>query len=199
MMGGNMSNSDYYATSVELGTKFQLENKSWDGRDTFKYRRQIRDLVQHYNCKTLLDYGCGKGYQWSDSHIFLPEEYPQKFQTWLGIDQVSLYDPCVEEFAQEPEQKKYDIVSCTQVIGGIPDADILWLKQRLMAYTDKVCFIGLIDPTQAPKGKKQIYDSAYFSVKRTEEWYCEQFADWTGSKLHWYFRTDALYTKDWFK
>ena len=169
-----MSNSDYYATSVELGTKFQLENKSWDGRDTFKYRRQIRDLVQHYNCKTLLDYGCGKGYQWSDSHIFLPEEYPQQFQTWLGIDQVSLYDPCVEEFAQEPEQKKYDIVSCTQVIGGIPDADISWLKQRLMAYTGQVCFIGLIDPVQLPKGKKQIYDSAYFSVKRTQEWYREQ-------------------------
>ena len=47
-----MSNSDYYKTSVELGKKFQLANKSWDGRDTFKYRRQIRDLVQHYNCKT---------------------------------------------------------------------------------------------------------------------------------------------------
>ena len=194
-----MSNSDYYKTSVELGKKFQLANKSWDGRDTFKYRRQIRDLVQHYNCKTLLDYGCGKGCQWRDSHIFLPEEYPQKFQTWLGIDQVSLYDPCVEEFAQDPVLKKYDIVSCTQVIGSIPDADILWLKQRLMAYTGKVCFIGLIDPVQLPKGKKQIYDSAYFSVKRTQEWYREQFADWTRSELHWYFRTDALYTKDWFK
>ena len=129
----------------------------------------------------------------------MPEEYPQKFQTWLGIDQVSLYDPCVEEFAQDPVLKKYDIVSCKQVIGSIPDADILWLKQRLMAYTGKVCFIGLIDPTQLPKGKKQIYDSAYFSVKRTQEWYREQFADWTGSELHWYFRTDALYTEDWFK
>ena len=90
-------------------------------------------------------------------------------------------------------------MSCTQVIGGIPDADIPWLKQRLMAYTGKVCFIGLIDPVQLPKGKKQIYDSAYFSVKRTQEWYREQFADWTGSELHWYFRTDALYTEDWFK
>ena len=199
MMDGNMFNSDYYKTSVEIGTKFQLANKSWDGRDTFKYRRQIRDLVQHYNCKTLLDYGCGKGHQWSDSHVFPPEEYSQKFQTWLGLDQVSLYDPCVEEFAQDPVLKKYDIVSCTQVIGGIPDADILWLKQRLMAYTGKVCFIGLIDPVQLPKGKKQIYDSAYFSVKRTQEWYREQFADWTGSELHWYFRTDALYTEDWFK
>ena len=194
-----MSNSDYYKTSVELGKKFQLANKSWDGRDTFKYRRQIRDLVQHYNCKTLLDYGCGKGHQWRDSHIFLPEEYPQKFQTWLGIDQVSLYDPCVEEFAQDPVLKKYDIVSCTQVIGSIPDADITWLKQRLMSYTGQVCFIGLVDPLRIPKGKKQIYDSAYFSVKRTQEWYREQFAEWTGSELHCYFRTDALYTEDWFK
>ena len=62
-----------------------------------------------------------------------------------------------------------------------------------------ICFIGLIDPTRPPKGKKQIYDPEYFSVKRTEEWYREQFADWTGSDLHWYVRTDALYTNDWFK
>ena len=90
-------------------------------------------------------------------------------------------------------------MSCTQVIGSIPDADIPWLKQRLMSYTGKVCFIGLVDPLRMPKGKKQIYDPVYFSVKRTEEWYCEQFSDWVESELHWYFKTDQLYTEDWFK
>ena len=192
-------NSAYYHESVALGTKFQLENKSWDGHDTFKYRRQLRDLIKHYNCKSLLDYGCGKGHQWSEPHVFLPEKVPQQFQTYLNLDEVTLYDPCVEKFSQDPAQKKYDIVSCTQVIGTIPDADIPWFKQRLMSYTGKVCFIGLVDPTRPPKGKKQIYDTAYFSAERTQEWYHKQFADWTGSALHWYFRTSALYDEDWFK
>jgi hypothetical protein len=189
--------SAYYQTSVELGQQFQNNNKSWDGRDTFKYRRQIRDLVKKYNCKTLLDYGCGKGYQWSEEFVFLPDKHLQKYKDWLGVNQVSLYDPCVEKFSNEPELKNYDIVTCTQVVGSIPDLDIPWVKDRLMAFTGKVCFIGLIDPVILPKGKKQLYDPEYFSVKRSIEWYKQQFSDWTGSELVWWFKGKQNYPEDW--
>ena len=42
--------SAYYEQSVKLGAVFQQQNKSWDGKDTFSYHRQIRDVAQHYNC-----------------------------------------------------------------------------------------------------------------------------------------------------
>ena len=42
--------SSYYTESVQRGAEFQQQNKSWDGKDTFSYHRQIRDVAQHYNC-----------------------------------------------------------------------------------------------------------------------------------------------------
>ena len=35
--------SSYYTESVQRGAEFQQQNKSWDGKDTFSYHRQIRD------------------------------------------------------------------------------------------------------------------------------------------------------------
>lgn len=186
--------SSYYMESVQLGADFQKQNKSWDGKDTFSYHRQIRDVAHVYNCKTVLDYGCGKGHQWEEIVPFWPNPTPMKFTDYLEIDSVVKYDPCVAEFATEPSNQKYDLVICNQVLTYIPDADLEWVKQRLMSFTGTACFIGMhIKP---PKAKKQIYNKEYFSIDRTPSWYRAFFSNWTGSKLHWWFR-DQPYNSDW--
>lgn len=186
--------SSYYNESVERGAEFQQQNKSWDGKDTFSYHRQIKDVVQRYNCKTVLDYGCGKGHQWSDTVPFWPNTMPETFANYLGVTEVTKYDPCVAEFSTEPEIKKYDLVICTQVLPSIPDPDIEWVRDRLMLLTGKACFIGMHSKT--PKAKKLIYDKNYFQQLRTEDWYREQFNSWNGSALHWWFRSQP-YFQDW--
>ncbi len=187
--------SSYYNESVKRGAKFQQDNKSWDGKDSMRYHRQIKDVVDLHQCKTLLDYGCGKGTQWTQSTCFWPNTYEQTFKEYLGIDTVYRYDPCLPEVnVLPPATQKFDIVICTQVLTYVPDADLGWVKELLMKYTSKACFIGLHN--MPPKGKKQIHDSEYFSAQRTEEWYQEQFKDWNGSKLHWWFRGKP-YTPDW--
>lgn len=138
-----MEISSYYQESVELGKQFQKLNKSWDGKDTFSYHRQIRDVVKFYDCKTVLDYGCGKGNQWIETVPFWPEVEPKSFKQYLGIDSVYQYDPCVEQFEQAPPNVKFDLVICNQVLPYIPDQDLVWLKQTLMQHTGKVCFIGM--------------------------------------------------------
>ena len=194
-----MSNSGYYQQSVELGKKFQLENKNWDGRDTFGYHQQIKDVVARYNCKTLLDYGCGKGHQWSRLYQLTHfEDRPNPemmFKDYLNIDSYTLYDPCVEEFSKEPTGK-FDIVICNQVLPSIPDQDLGWVKEKLQSFSKKVCFIGMHTQTRPPKAKKQIYNKEYFSIQRTEEWYYQQFASWQGSDLYWWFR-DRSYYPEW--
>jgi len=186
--------SSYYAESVQLGREFQQQNKSWDGKDTFSYHRQIRDVSQLYNCKTLLDYGCGKGHQWTASTAFWPDTTVMKFKDYLNITSVTKYDPCVTEFAVDPLEQKYDLVICNQVLTYIPDEDLEWIKQRLMAFTGVACFIGMhIKP---PKAKKQIYNKEHFSATRTVQWYKDFFSDWKGSNLHWWFR-DQPYYPEW--
>ena len=190
--------SSYYNESVQRGAEFQQQNKSWDGKDTLSYHRQIRDVVQRYNCKTVLDYGCGKGHQWTDivPHRGLdgmPTE-PMLLADYLKVDSVVQYDPCVTEFSSEPPNQKYDLVICNQVLTYIPDDDLEWVKQRLMNLAGTACFIGM--HVRQPKAKKQIYNKQYFSVDRSQDWYREFFRNWQGSDLHWWFR-DKPYNPTW--
>jgi len=190
-----MAVSEYYNESVKRGAQFQAENKSWDGKDAWRYNRPIKDVVVKHQCKTLLDYGCGKGTQWSQSTCFWPSTIEQTFKQYLELDSVYRYDPCLPEVnVLPPADQKFDIVICTQVLTYVPDDDLQWVKELLMSHTSKACFIGLHNIQ--PKGKKQIHESKYFTANRTEEWYREQFKDWTGSKLYWWFRGKP-YTPDW--
>jgi len=197
--------SKYYATSVELGQQFQQSNpKNWAGNDSKNYHNYIRFLMDRYDAKSVLDYGCGKGEQYStlNSYVlhFAPpgvRTEPMTFQTRINAESVYKYDPCVPEFDQEPVGQKFDAVICTQVLGSIPDDDIAWIKHKFMNYATKFVFIGL--HSSPPKSKKRIYDTAYINYNRTVEWYQEQFSDWSGPDLYWWFRDADTKCNDWYK
>jgi hypothetical protein len=195
--------SEYYKQSVELGKKFQKENSSWAGTDCKSYHNYIRSLMDKYDAKTVLDYGCGKGSQYTDVVPYiLPNKQPTEpmtFQTRINAESVYKFDPCVEEFEIEPVGEKFDVVICTQVLGSIPDLDILWLKDKLMNYATKFVFIGLHKPDKPVKAKKRMYDPNWITYPRTVEWYQNQFKDWTGPDLYWWFRNTDHPINDWYK
>ena len=130
--------SPYYLESVQQGTEFQENNKSWAGYDVVKYQKKIKDLVDRYDAKTILDYGCGKGLQYKEKlpygggqELELPQEQWQTFDEYLGV-KVYCYDPCVEGFTElPPAGTKFDGVICTQVLNSIPDDDMLWVRDLL--------------------------------------------------------------------
>jgi hypothetical protein len=193
--------SKYYATSVELGQRFQQNNpKNWAGNDSKSYHNYIRFLMDRYAAQTVLDYGCGKGQQYIDvvpyglPHGVMSE--PMNFQTRINAESVYKYDPCVPAFDQEPVGQKFDAVICTQVLGSIPDDDIAWIKHKFMNYAAKFVFIGLHN--SPPKSKKRIYDTAYINYDRTVEWYQEQFSDWSGPNLYWWFRLSDHSINNWY-
>ena len=112
-----MEVSPYYKESVKLGSQFQEENKSWTGYDVVKYQKKIYDLVKRYNAKTILDYGCGKGLQYTEPlpygaelGIELPENQWQTFDQYLGV-KVFKYDPCVKGLRRRPpKNKKFPLI-----------------------------------------------------------------------------------------
>ena len=115
--------SNYYDTSVQLGTEFQKNNpKNWAGYDVVKYQDQIKDLVQRYNAKTILDYGCGKGLQYTEklpwgmkNGVEPPLDQWTTFDKWLGVD-VYKYDPCVPGLdISPPVNMKFDGVICGHI------------------------------------------------------------------------------------
>jgi len=195
--------STYYLESVELGKKFQKENTSWGGDDCKNYHNQIRYLMMKYNAKTVLDYGCGKGRQYEEFVSYGLPEYqvsePMTFDTRISAESVYKFDPCVEKFDIEPLGQQFDAVICTQVLGSIPDDDLGWLKDKLMNYATKFVFIGLHNPTKPPKLKKRMYNSTYLSYDRSVEWYQEQFKDWQGPDLYWWFRDTDHQINNWYQ
>jgi hypothetical protein len=184
--------SEYYLQSIERGKQFQLENKAWAGFDIVKYQKQIKDLVIRYGAKTILDYGCGKGNQYTEK---LSYDYEvQTFDEWLGVE-VYKYDPCVEEFSvPPPDGTKFDGVICSQVLGSIPHNDLDWVAKELESYSDKFCFISL-NFKRPPKSKKRIYDSNYFHHNRTRKYFKSFFTEWKESDLFWWFKDRPYYDK----
>jgi len=194
--------SPYYLESVARGAEFQKNNKSWAGYDVVKYQKKVYDLVQRYNAKTILDYGCGKGLQYKERLPYgggpgleLPESEWQTFDEYLGV-KVYCYDPCVEGFEQlPPEGTKFDGVICTQVLNSIPDDDMPWVRDLLESYATKFCFIGVNFQREA-KGKKTMYDPEYFKLPRTREFFRSYFRDWKGSDLFWWWK-DRIHYDGW--
>ena len=194
--------SEYYLESVELGKRFQINSSSWAGTDCKNYHNQIRVLMDKYNAKTVLDYGCGKGSQYRDlvAYGMLHDQVtePMTFQTRINAESVYKFDPCVKEFEIEPAGEQFDAVICTQVLGGIPDVDIPWLKNKLMNYATKFVFIGLHKPDKPVKAKKRMYDPNWVTYPRTIEWYQTQFKDWAGPDLYWWFRDTDHQINNWY-
>jgi hypothetical protein len=194
--------SPYYQESVRLGTEFQEQNKSWAGYDVVKYQKKIKDLVDRYGAKTILDYGCGKGLQYQERlpygggvGVELPQDQWKTFDEYLGVT-VYKYDPCVAGFEQlPPEGTKFDGVICTQVLNSIPDDDLPWVRDLLESYSSKFCFVGLNFQREA-KGKKTMYDPEYFREPRTRQFFRSRFANWSGSDLFWWWK-DRTHYKGW--
>ena len=60
-----MEPSQEYLDAVAKGTQFQLRESAWAGYDAKNYAEEIKCLRKHYKARTLLDYGCGKGHQYT--------------------------------------------------------------------------------------------------------------------------------------
>lgn len=184
--------SSYYKKSVLIGREFQQENKNWAGFDVIKYKDQIKDLVDRYRAKTILDYGCGKGLQYEEPLPYAGEDNLQTFDQWLGV-KVYKYDPCVPGIDQlPPVGTKFDGVICTQVLHNIPDQDMSWVAQTLNDYTEKFCFISL-NFQRPPKAKKMIYDPEFFKEKRTREFFRRPYNNWTNGDLFWWWKDRLPY------
>jgi hypothetical protein len=145
---------------------------------------RIKALITRTGADTLLDYGCGKGHQYSKTHEWEPGVVSTLDQ-YLGVDNVYKFDPAWKEFETPPPMdKKFDAIILIQCIGFIPDNDIPVLKQMLMQQTSKFCFIGEAYSTYGNvKSKKPRGKLENFSATRSPEWFAEQFKDWSGSEL----------------
>lgn len=166
--------------------------RKWIGDSSLSYKEYIKELVVKHNAKTMLDYGCGKGWQYEQGSIinFGTNEAPTTLDKFLGVDSVYKYDPGVNQFNKLPDNgAKFDCIILCQSLAFVTDNDIPKVKEYLMRTANKFVFVGEWDPLLPISHRKiAAFDPELYKEKRTIEWYREQFSDWQGPELKFHFK-----------
>jgi hypothetical protein len=143
-----MKPSDDYLQALELSKEQHRESKTYSGKFIRPYRGDIKHVIDRLGCRSMIDYGCGKGlqYDWVS-----PEG--QTIEQYWGFDVVK-YDPAHPKYEMEP-QEPADIVICSHVLTIIPLPDLDWVIDKIYRLSNKAVFIvnSVCSPPQ--KASKQ--------------------------------------------
>ena len=135
-------------------------NNGWgDGVSYPAQHQHIVDLVKDTQSTSLLDYGCGKGKQYTKQGLH---------NAWGFMP--TLYDPSIPEFDKLPEQN-FDGIYSTDVMEHVPESVIPEVFDYIFSHADKFVFLGICTrPAVAvlPNG-----ENAHCTVKPIE-WWVEQ-------------------------
>ena len=117
------------------------ERDAYDGHSTLVFAKLIRDIIKKNQIETMLDYGCGKGFFYSNESNQNGIKINSLKDYWK-ID-IDLYDPCYEKNSFIDEKKKYDLVISIDVLEHIPSQDTDWVLEKIISKAKKYVFINV--------------------------------------------------------
>jgi Methyltransferase domain len=138
--------------------------KKFKGYAILPYVKDVTRMIEDYNAKTLLDYGCGLGRQYRKKRIH---------EIW-NIMPV-LYDPANPNFAEKPKQT-FDGVICTDVLEHIPEEELATSLEEIFTYADAFVFFS-VSLTPSKKTHPKV-GNLHVTLKSKTEWtnYIAKFA-----------------------
>jgi|TARA_R110000772_G_scaffold123682_1_gene230090 hypothetical protein len=135
--------SERYKNLLEEYIKMHSSAKGmFDGKSLSKFVYIIDNFLKSNNCKTLLDYGAGKGTLYTKDYTNLVPQLKKPLGEYWNLDTIDRYEPALPEFNVLPE-KHYDAVICTDVLEHIPESDIGWVVDELFYRADKMIFLNI--------------------------------------------------------
>jgi len=112
-----------------------VENGSdnFQGLGITQYQNQIGRLIRKSGSKTVLDYGCGGGFQYS---------HPYEIHKTWGVDVPTLYDPAFPSHDDLPKGT-FDAVLASDIMEHIPQDEVDELIIRLFKYANKFVWASI--------------------------------------------------------
>ena len=99
------------------------------------------NITKENNCKTLLDYGCGKAVPYMKKKC-KELGIRRPIQELCNLDSFDLYDPAYPKY-NKLYNKKYDIVICTDVMEHIAEQDIDYVLTEILSHSKKTVFLNI--------------------------------------------------------
>jgi len=156
-----------------VGNKKQKGHSIFAGISLCDHLASITEIIRKEKARSLLDYGCGKGWLYSKEKCKrLPlnkkgEKLKNPLQDLWQLDFHALYDPGYEEFRTLPKGK-YDAVICTDVIEHIDEKDAPWVLEEIFTFAKKFVYV-----TIACYEAKKTFDNGrnvHVNVKKPDYW-----------------------------
>jgi hypothetical protein len=134
--------------------------------------RVIKQVVDKFRPRTMLDYGAGKGMVYRGP-VNLKERTYNSIAEYWGVDDITCYDPGYEPFSVLPGEK-FDGVICTDVLEHIPAEDLPWILEELFSYA-RVFVFGNIANYPAKK-RLPNGENAHCTIQ-PREWWADLISD----------------------
>lgn len=170
-------------------------SEAFSGRELTRFVFAVRGIIRAKNSKTILDYGSGKGRQYSEELKRDGKKLASSIHDFWNVREIACYDPAISK-SQYPEDRKFDGVIATNVIDHIPEEDIRWVLDRLFAHSNQFVFCNVANflaPTWLPSGenarvtrKSKLWWSRLFEEANTQypqQSYCLAVAELKTDKL----------------
>ena len=155
-----------YLIIHKTGTANRSANNTYNGISTINFANILKKIIYKNDCKTLFDYGSGKGDRYFKKSYLDNQEFPPLRNFW-NI-KPTLYDPGVP-YPKPDKNKVFDITISIDVLEHIPFQDLAWVIREIFDYSKKIIFINVACyPASAtlPNGKnahQSIFDPWWWS------------------------------------
>jgi len=120
----------------------KVSDRMFNGRSLVKFTDIIHSFIEKNNCKTLLDYGCGKGHLYTDEFSTVTDQLDKSLPEVWDLNSYSLFDPGYEEHKELPREM-FDCVISTDVLEHVPETDLIWILDEIFSYADKMVFLNI--------------------------------------------------------
>ena len=148
---------------IEQYQHMHENNKAFRGYTTKFVIEPVKSLIDSTGAKTLLDYGSGKGYQYSERAYH---------EQWGGV-LPSCYDPGVKEFSVKPVDK-FDGVICCDVMEHIPEEQVFVTLCEIFWYARLFVVLAIF----TGPARKVLPDGRNAHItQRPEVWWRERIED----------------------
>lgn len=115
--------------------------KTFNGKSLLPHVTTIKALIDKFGAKTVLDYGAGKGISYRAAIFPSPDGRSKTdLRSYWDVDEIRLYDPGHEPFAELPIGQKFDAVISTDVMEHIPEQDMDWVIDELYGFANKFVY-----------------------------------------------------------
>ena len=157
----------YTSLLEEYKAMHNHSDRMFNGRSLLKFVDIIKAYLEKNKCRSVLDYGSGKGALYTENFHTITKEIDKPLPEHWNIDVCALYDPAYEKHSTLPEGK-FDAVICTDVLEHIPEADLGWVVREIYSKAERMVFLNVA----CFEALKKLKDgsNAHVSIFPTEEW-----------------------------